>query len=679
MSHDEFEHYDFSEFTDEELACFDVHVTTTLQQKVPDVSQSQQVISAGPRKAGLSGFGGGPALDIGFESSMTNTNRIEETPKIAVNTRKRHISASIKPLQRTATLDSGMRPRKQVRSPYEQFCSWKKGFSVTDLVSPVWCEVQYEYGLYGERNKPIERRPSSFTSRDGKQIQVHQNVAQQNDRTLKRGASIHKALELEVRPEKVPIRISTNGERWALRLFNLTAGLEQLIHEGLTRELPVFGITHGQVIFGIIDEVTRRVPSEVNELYNPVKRSLVSSESSPVKKKPRRSPSPSQNDIRAFCSTSEETRAADQLPTEEEVHDNSVAGTSVPRPVHPQLTFYDLTLVDYKTRRAPSLPSDEDTVSSQMQLMLYHRLLSPLLSPETFDFDLLWAKQGINPHQSFSRQFVEDIGLLTRDESDFHIDLTSMVAAWVSVVHSARMSGEQLRGIHSELQIIYRKAGVEKDSVHGRKAKTEEKAVDNSPEALALQEELDIARAIEESLRPLDQDTGEASTSQAAVQYAAQTEIAIDAVVDITSPAQEDPELMQVVQDLLPAGARGVPDSNPQSIVAKEHEATVDKLTNLEENRTHPDGNGDPPDEEDTSGISTILGSKKFFMDDDRLDAHLKDILQWWFGIRPPRGVELAQSSRCFSCEYQNSCEWRAQKANETTSVALGKRKEIAI
>jgi exonuclease V len=48
--------------------------------------------------------------------------------------------------------------------------------------------VQYEYGLYGERYKPLERRPSTFKSRDGKEIQVQQNVAQHNDITLKRGA-----------------------------------------------------------------------------------------------------------------------------------------------------------------------------------------------------------------------------------------------------------------------------------------------------------------------------------------------------------------------------------------------------------------------------------------------------------------------------------------------------------
>lgn len=73
----------------------------------------------------------------------------------------------------------------------------------------------------------------------------------------------------------------------------------------------------------------------------------------------------------------------------------------------------------------------------------------------------------------------------------------------------------------------------------------------------------------------------------------------------------------------------------------------ADELTNLEENGTLPDQNDDSPVEEDTSGLSTILGTRKFFMDEDRLDAHLKDILQWWLGFRLPRGVELAQSSRC--------------------------------
>ncbi|KAG0702735.1 exonuclease V a 5' deoxyribonuclease-domain-containing protein [Suillus ampliporus] len=629
MSHDEFEHYDFSEFTEEELAQFDVDATNSLLQKVSDEVPpvSQQDI----RKASLSNFGGGPALSIAFES--TDASIVEEPSKPAISIGS-HFPTSTGPPPLTSTHVSRILPR----SPYEQFCSWKKGFSVTDLVSPVWCEVQYEYGLYGERHKPLEKRPPFFRSRDGKQIQVQQIVAQQNDRTLKRGASIHKALEREVMPEKLPVRISTNEERWALRLFNLTAGLQQLVLDGLTRELPVFGITHGQVVFGIIDEVTRHVPSEVNGRYNLVKRSSVSPESSPVKKKQCRSPSPKHT--LAFYSdqsTSTESRVADQLPAEEEVYDNSVAGNSISRPIHPQRTFY-----------RSSLPPEEDAVSSQLQLMIYHRLLSALLSPETFDFGALWAKQNVNPCQSFSRKFVEDIGLSTSDERDlpeFHVDLHSMVAAWVSVVHSARSSIEQLRSVNPELQIIYRKA---KNSSHNRqqKAKSEEKAMDSPLEALARQEELDIARAVEESLRPLCQEAGEASTSTQAVAnivrdtFAVQSkEVAPNEVTALASPSLEDPE---------PAWATGL----------------------------LPDRNGDSPDEEDTSGLSTILGTRRFLMDDNRLDAHLEDVLRWWFGIRPPRGVELAQSSRCFNCEYRDSCEWREKKAYETSTVALGKRKE---
>ena len=75
----------------------------------------------------------------------------------------------------------------------------------------------------------------------------------------------------------------------------------------------------------------------------------------------------------------------------------------------------------------------------------------------------------------------------------------------------------------------------------------------------------------------------------------------------------------------------------------------ADGITSLESNKIGilSDRNGETSDEEDTSGLSTVLGTKKFFMSDERLDAHLEDVLQWWFGVRPPRGVELAQSGRC--------------------------------
>lgn len=77
-------------------------------------------------------------------------------------------------------------------------------------------------------------------------------------------------------------------------------------------------------------------------------------------------------------------------------------------------------------------------------------------------------------------------------------------------------------------------------------------------------------------------------------------------------------------------------------------------------------------------------------MDDDQLDTSLQDILQWWLGGRPAKGVPVAHSYRCLwvvflflcphnliessTCEFQNPCEWREEKAKET-DVALEQKR----
>lgn len=390
---------------------------------------------------------------------------------------------------------------------------------------------------------------------------------------------------------------------------------------------------------------------------------------SPCKKKQRRSPLSSEHHIPTLDKSIPEAHVPEQLSSEEEVHNTSVTENSTRRPIHPQPTFYDLTLTDYKTRRVPSLPPEEDTVSSQLQLMLYHRLLSTLLLPETFDFDALWAKQGIDPHRSFSRSFLEDIGWPTEDLLEFHVDLCSMVAAWVSAVHSARSCGEPLRGISPELQIIYRKASVENNPFHSRQKTpgSEYKAAENHLEALALREEQDIARAIEESLLTLSRESGDSTITQVVLDNVKNTpapqseELALDEAVDLNSPPPDDPKL--VAQVSLPARTSNIPGFKAQvkecegsqsevsienSIYTNALARAADAPSNLEgsEDRILPNRK-DKTLDEDASGLSMILGTRKFFMDDNRLDAHLRDILQWWFGLRPPKGVEVAQCGRC--------------------------------
>lgn len=42
-----------------------------------------------------------------------------------------------------------------------------------------------------------------------------------------------------------------------------------------------------------------------------------------------------------------------------------------------------------------------------------------------------------------------------------------------------------------------------------------------------------------------------------------------------------------------------------------------------------------------------IIGTKEFEFDDQVLDDYLTDIMKWWNGARPSRGVSLEQSGRC--------------------------------
>ncbi len=57
------------------------------------------------------------------------------------------------------------------------------------FVHAIWsrCEVQFDYGLRQKRYKKLEDRPTSFVTAEGKTINVVQNVAAQNDRTVTRG------------------------------------------------------------------------------------------------------------------------------------------------------------------------------------------------------------------------------------------------------------------------------------------------------------------------------------------------------------------------------------------------------------------------------------------------------------------------------------------------------------
>lgn len=104
--------------------------------------------------------------------------------------------------------------------------------SVTDLVSPVWCEYAFQYNLLGLSHLPVSERPKEITTPQGKIVKVNVEKAQQRDKILTAGKQVHKRLEQEIHPVKVYIQTTTREDTWGLKLLQLISGLKTLMSAG---------------------------------------------------------------------------------------------------------------------------------------------------------------------------------------------------------------------------------------------------------------------------------------------------------------------------------------------------------------------------------------------------------------------------------------------------------------
>lgn len=245
---------------------------------------------------------------------------------------------------------------QDARSPLERFRS-KKPLSVTDLVSPAWCELQYFYSLskYGRVRKTV---------------------------AMKKGSEVHKVLEEQVHTT-VPVETVSKEDTFGLRLWNIIQGLRTLRVTGMTRELEVWGVVEGQVVNGIIDELSFTCPDE--ELQTKIQeRQSAGGKGSKKKQKL----SPSQKTMDTFLSLG---KGAD-----EEV---AQSNTDLQRQVY---------LTDIKTRGSRSLPTEPAFRGTAMQLMLYHRLLS-LLTLNSVPADQIFARYGLDSSAAFSDTFIAQI------------------------------------------------------------------------------------------------------------------------------------------------------------------------------------------------------------------------------------------------------------------------------
>ncbi|RYP57618.1 hypothetical protein DL769_009381 [Monosporascus sp. CRB-8-3] len=242
------------------------------------------------------------------------------------------------------TLPDGAPHDTDTRSPLERFRSFpKKPLTVTDLASGAWCELQYWYTL--------TRLPGGRKTRTA---------------AMKEGTRVHQALEDQVHT-RIQVNVAAKEEAFAIRIWNLIQGLRTLRDTGMTRELEVWGMVHGEVANGVIDEVSYACPNT------------------------------------AF---------------EEELQGEWSQGgaTEDPKPRSSIVDYFRpqrgrVYLTDIKARGSTRLPSGAALRPARVQLFLYHRLLSDMASGKV-DYPAIIARYGLSPQARFSDAFMAQIGEL---------------------------------------------------------------------------------------------------------------------------------------------------------------------------------------------------------------------------------------------------------------------------
>ena len=144
-----------------------------------------------------------------------------------------------------------------------------------------------------------------------------------------------------------------------------------------------------------------------------------------------------------------------------------------------------LMIVDTKTRLSPILPSSDNASSSRMQLMLYHRLFSGLISlTAPFNFNGFWDRVEVDSKSTFSSAFCAKARHLLTSETREMTCLDHLAAEWGEAIQALRDCD-----VARQMKIVYR--------FRPQVTNLREK---QTMQSLGLsREELDLALAIEAS------------------------------------------------------------------------------------------------------------------------------------------------------------------------------------
>lgn len=229
---------------------------------------------------------------------------------------------------------------------------------------------------------------------------------------MKKGSVVHKTLEDEIYTT-VPVEITTKEDAWALRIWNVIQGLRMLREYGVTRELEVWGVVDGEIVNGIIDQLSYECPdSELESTASSYYEDAASS---------RDALPEYQMSLSDFLLSSSQggRRLSDLAQPEpsEEVHPSE----ELPSHVYELPRIY---MTDVKTRASGSAPTIKSTSfrPTLLQLQLYYHLLNRLITSDDVTMDVLAARYNLDTQRPFTDAFISEVGGLN---DEFFDSLTS--------------------------------------------------------------------------------------------------------------------------------------------------------------------------------------------------------------------------------------------------------------
>ncbi|GKZ69344.1 hypothetical protein AnigIFM60653_005058 [Aspergillus niger] len=278
------------------------------------------------------------------------------------------------------------------RPPVERFRRPpNKAFSVTDLISPAWCELQYWYTLtkFGRKR----RTPA-----------------------MKLGSNIHKTLEDEIYTT-VPVDITTKEDALALRIWNIIQGLRMLREFGITRELEVWGLVDGELVTGVIDQLSYDCPDPELEATAATYYADIEA-SRAILPEYQMSLSDYLLSPTGGGRLLSEVYGQDDTPPKADPLDVDMANSSQESDNLPHLPRIYLT--DVKTRGSGSVPTVKSSSfrPTLLQLQLYYHMLNRLVLSDDVTIDLLASRYNLDPNRPFTDAFISEVGGLNEQFFD---------------------------------------------------------------------------------------------------------------------------------------------------------------------------------------------------------------------------------------------------------------------